>query len=398
MMPEGMDLLAAAPWLLAAVLLPLLMHRRWPVRRFRPPHPDDGPLVSIVVPARNEAENISACVATLLNSTYPRYEVIVVDDESRDGTPDIVRLIGERSNGRLRLLEGRPLPAGWLGKSWACAQGAAESKGELLLFTDADTRHDDSLLGHAVGALDDLGAELVSVLPRQRMLTFWERVVLPIMFTTISTRYFDLERLSRTKKPRAVIANGQFMLFRRAAYERIGGHERVRHEIAEDLCLAQAVVAGGGRMALAHADDLMETRMYRSLGGIIEGWTKNLALGSANAVGPMLAPLAPWLIGLTLLAMWTVPPVVLVLSLFGVLGGGALGWSLAATVASLACWLIVNLELGVPPLATLFYPAGALVAALLFFRSALRGRRIEWRGRRYGPSATPRTPPSPGAG
>lgn len=382
-MPDGMELLAAAPWLLAAVLLPILMHRRWPLRRFRPPHPDDAPLVSIIVPARNEAVNISACVATLLDTTYPNYEVIVVDDESVDGTADIARLIAARSGGRLRLLDGAPVPEGWFGKSWACAQGARDARGTLLLFTDADTRHDDELLGHAVGALDDLGAELVSVLPRQRMETFWERVVLPIIFTTISTRYFDLERLSRTKRPRAVIANGQFMLFRREAYERLGGHQAVRAEVAEDLCLAQAVVAGGGRMALAHADDMMETRMYRSLAGIVEGWTKNLALGSGNAVGPTLAPLAPWVIGSLVIAMWTAPPVLLVLSLFGVFGDFVLGWSLAATVASLACWLIVNLELGVPPLVTLFYPLGGLLVGALFFRSARRGTRIQWRGREY---------------
>jgi chlorobactene glucosyltransferase len=384
MMPDGTDLLAAAPWLLAAVLLPLLMHRRWPLRRFRAPHPDDAPLVSVIVPARDEAVNISACLATLLNSTHPNFEVIVVDDESRDGTGEIARLIAARSGGRLRVLAGAPVPDGWYGKSWACAQGAREARGELLLFTDADTRHDDVLLGHAVGALDDLDADLVSVLPRQRMETFWERVVLPIMFTTISVRYADLERLSRTRKPRAVIANGQFMLFRRAAYERLGGHQAVRAEVAEDLCLAQAVVAGGGRMALAHADDMMETRMYRSLGGIIEGWTKNLALGSRNAVGPTLAPLAPWLIGLFVLAMWTLPPVLLLLALFGLVSSALTGWALTATAASLVCWLLINVELRVPPLVTLFYPVGGLLTGALFFRSALRGRRVEWRGRRYG--------------
>jgi chlorobactene glucosyltransferase len=381
--PNLVELLAAAPWILAAVLLPLLMHRRWPLSRFRAPHATEAPLVSVIVPARDEAVNISACVATLLNTTYPNYEVIVVDDESRDGTSDIARLIAERSSGRLRLVEGQPVPPGWLGKSWACAQGLREARGELLLFTDADTRHDDVLLGHAVGALDDLHADLVSVLPHQRMDTFWERVVLPMMFTTISTRYFDLERLSRTSRPRDVIANGQFMLFRRAAYERIGGHEAVRAEVAEDLCLAQAVVAKGGRMALTHADDMMETRMYRSLGGIIEGWTKNLALGSANAVGPTLAPLAPWAIGLLLLAFWTAPPLLLLLAALGIVNGAVLAWSLTATIASLVCWLLINLEMRVPPLTTLFFPIGGFMAAMLFFRSALRGTRVEWRGRTY---------------
>lgn len=382
-MPDGLDLLAAAPWVVAAVLLPLMLSRRSRVRRFPPPAGDSPPLVSIIVPARNEAENVGACVATLLNTEYPRFEVIVVDDQSTDGTTDILRIIAARSGGRLRLVEGEAPPAGWIGKAWACWQGYHVAKGELLLFTDADTRHDEALLGHAVGGLLATGADLLSVLPRQRMLSFWERVVLPQIFTTIIIRYHDVERVSRARRPESVIANGQYLLFRREAYDALGGHEALRADVVEDLAFAQNLVRAGRRLQLAHADDLMETRMYRTLGGIFEGWTKNLALGSRRAVHPWLAPAVPWVLGLGSLALWVFAPVLLFLSLVSSTGDPYFGWALAVTAAGLVTWIGVHLTMRIPPQHALLYPLGAFIVALLFFRSAFRGRRVSWRGREY---------------
>lgn len=382
-MSESLALLAAAPWIIAAALIPLMLLKRSRIRRFPPPAPEEAPLVSVIVPARNEAHNISACLATLLASDYPRFEVVVVDDQSRDGTSEIVRLIAARSDGRLRLLEGEPPPPGWFGKAWACWQGYQAARGEVLLFADADTRHDDELLGHAVGGLRASGADLVSVLPRQRMLSFWERVILPQLFTAITLRYHDVERINQARRPRGVIANGQFMLFQRTAYEEMGGHEAVRGEVVEDMALAQAVVARGGHLLLAHADDLMETRMYRSLRGIIEGWTKNLAQGSRQAVPRWLAPVTPWLIALITLAVWVLPPVLLVVSIFEPLMPGVQSWALLASAASALCWMLVNAAMRVPPQHGLIYPVGALIVALLVVRSAFRGERVTWRGRRY---------------
>jgi len=385
-MHGGIALLVAAPWIIAAALIPLMLLARSRVRRFPPPDPDSAPLVSIVVPARNEADNISACLATLLASEYPRFELVVVDDQSSDGTAEIVRLIAERSDGRLHLVNGEPPPTGWIGKAWACWQGYRRAQGELLLFVDADTRHEDALLGHAVGALRQEAASLVSVLPRQRMQTFWERVVLPQLFTGIALRYHDVSRINRAQRPYSVIANGQFMLFTREAYEGLGGHEAVRAEVVEDMALAQAVVSNGGRLLLSHADDLMETRMYRSLRGIVEGWTKNLARGSRMAVPPLLAPVIPWVAAIATLAVWVLPPVVLAVSLFVQLGPGVQTWAALTTAASAVCWIAVNAVMRIPPQHGLVYPLGAVIVALLFVRSALRGERVEWRGRRYVPT------------
>lgn len=382
-MGDALAWLASAPWLIAGVIIPLLLGRRWRISRFHPPKPGQAPRVSVIVPARNEAENISACLATLLNSEYPSFEVIVVDDQSTDGTPEIVSLIAERSGGRLRMLHGQTPPPGWIGKPWACWQGYQAATGDVLLFTDADTRHDEALLGHTVGALQSVEADLVSVLPRQRMLSFWERVVLPHLFTLITLRYHDVERVSFARNPRDVIANGQYMLFRRSTYKSIGGHEAVQAEVVEDLALAQHIVASGGSLLLAHADDLMDTRMYRSLGGIMEGWTKNLALGSARTVGGWLAPLVPWIVGAFTLAVWVLPFVLLVSSMFVHLPGAMIQWSVIVVSASALSWMATNLTMKAPPQHGLLYWLGALVVGLLFFRSALKGRTVDWRGRRY---------------
>jgi chlorobactene glucosyltransferase len=377
-------LVFAVPWLALLLVAPLLLARRLRITKFRPPPDDAAPLVSIIVPARDEAVNISICTASLLNSMYPNMEIIVVDDGSVDGTDDIVRILAEHGDGRLQLVKGEPLPPGWLGKPWACWQGYRRARGELLLFTDADTRHDDALLGHAVGALQRQQADLVSVLPRQLMLGFWERLILPQIFMLLTLRFHDLRRINRTAKPRHVLANGQFMLIRRDAYEAVGGHESIRGEVIEDVRLAQKVIASGRRLFIAHAHDIMDTRMYRSLGGIVEGWSKNLALGSRLVAPAWAAPAVPWLIALFLLATWVLPPAVLLLAAFtAAAGAAAMSWAIAASLCSLLFWLVALVWMRVPVVYALGFPIGALLAAGLVVRSTLRGSHVAWKGRNY---------------
>lgn len=382
-MLTGLRLLFAVPWLVLVLAVPVLLTRRVRIGAYSAPGADDAPLVSIIVPARNESVNISVCVASLLNSLYPKAEIIVVDDGSVDGTAEIVRILAEHADGRLRLVEGAPLPDGWLGKPWACWQGYQHARGELLLFTDADTRHEDTLLGHAVGALRQRRADLVSIMPHQLMGSFWERLILPHIFTTLSIRYHDLSRINRSRRPRDVIANGQFLLITREAYDAVGGHEALRGEVVEDQLLAQVVVEKGRRIFIAHGQDLMETRMYRSLGGIIEGWTKNLARGSRRAVPGWIAPAVPWLIVLYFVVVWVLPPLTLLLTMVTPLDSALREWSLTASALGLVFWVVIHVWMRVPVLFAFAYPLGAAAAALLFVRSALRGERVEWKGRAY---------------
>lgn len=378
------ELVAVLPWALLLIAMPFVLWLRGPrVRVYGPPRAEEAPLVSIIVPARNEAENISPCVASLLNSVYPRREIIVVDDDSVDGTSDILRILEEHSKGGLRIVSGEPLPAGWLGKPWACWQGYQRASGELLLFTDADTRHDDALLGHAVGALRNRDVDMVSVLPRQLLVSFWERLIMPHVFALIMLRYPDLGRVNRTRDPRRVIANGQFLLIRRAAYEAIGGHESLRTEVVEDQAIAQRVIDSGHRLFVAHAEELMETRMYRSLSGIIEGWSKNLATAIRRAAPGWLGAATPWLAAAIMILMWVAPPAMLSVSFFLAFAPGLEAWSLVVTWLSLLFWLALLIRMRVPPLFVLGYPFGALCVAALVIRSGLRGPRIEWKGRAY---------------
>src|SRR5207249_7936931 len=141
-----------------------------------------------IVPARAEEVNIGRCVRSLLATTYDPVEIIVVDDRSSDATPEIVERLARSAEaaGRLRLVRGAELPAGWFGKPWAVVQGYRVSRGELLLFIDADTKHTPELVPRAVGALEMERVHLVSLLARQEMVTFWERLVQPHVFLALA--------------------------------------------------------------------------------------------------------------------------------------------------------------------------------------------------------------------
>ena len=183
-----------------------------------------------------------------------------------------------------------------------------------------------------------------TIAPRQLMRSFWERVVMPHFLLLIAIRYRGLARTNRPREPKDAIANGQFILVSRDAYEAVGGHEAVRGAVTEDQALAQAFVGAGRLVFLAHAEELMATRMYHSLREIVEGWTKNVAAGSRLAVAGWLRPAVPWLIALFLVGAWIVPPVAL---LGTVVGGGAVAataWPTMATALSLLTWLYVYLR------------------------------------------------------
>jgi chlorobactene glucosyltransferase len=377
------QILFALPWIAAALIAPALIRRRPRLADNPQPPAENRPFVSVIIPARNEADNITGIVATLLSSEYGRYEIILVDDRSTDGTTEIARRLAANHPDRIRWVEGATLPSGWMGKCWACWQGYQHATGDVLVFSDADTRHHPSLLAHAVGALQRHKADLVSAFPRQLMFTFWERVIQPQVFTAIMLRYRDGERINRSRNPRNVIANGQFIAFPRTSYEAIGGHESVRAEVVEDLSLAQRVVIKGGHIHIAWADDLIATRMYRTLRAIVEGWSKNLARASRHTVAPWLRPFLPWLVAFFLLAFWAAPPLALLSALF-LPPAPPVGWSATATLSSIVFWLIMHRMLRISPSTAFLYPLGAIVTAGLFIRSTLLGEAITWKGRRYG--------------
>lgn len=374
--------LAALPWL----VVPAFVLWRGRDSRWLSDYPEapqlDAPQVTIVIPARNEASNIARCVRSVLTSTYPALEIIVVDDRSSDDTGDITREIG-REDHRVRVIEARPLPAGWFGKQWACAEGAAASASELVCFTDADTQHAPDLMARSVHALVDSNADMLSVAARQEMHTFWERTIQPLVFFMLFARYGGTEVVNRTQTPTNKIANGQFMLFRRAAYEEMGGHASVRDTVAEDLALAQRVCSLGRHGILILGLDQLSTRMYTNLGELVSGWMKNIYAGGRMAVpggiaGRFLFPIALLIPPIMMIA----PAIALALAPFA--SSGVLAWASAATAFTLAWWAFVyGFALKMSPAYAFAFPLGATVLVYIVLRAIARGSRVRWKDRDY---------------
>jgi chlorobactene glucosyltransferase len=275
-------------------------------------------------------------------------------------------------------------------------QGARAATGSLLLFTDADTRHTPELIPRSVAALLAGRGSLVTVMPRQLCLSFWERVVMPQVWLLLGVRFHPIA-VNRARRPRDVIANGQFILTARETYEEVGTHEAVRDEVAEDLALAQAYHARGRRVYFLFALESMETRMYENLPHIIEGWSKNLYLGGRRSFPdePLLRALVPLALA-GVMVFWLIPVAVLALALAGAVPAALTAPAALATGISAAFWVAVSADMRIPPLHGLAYPAGAAVVLYIVARSTLRGaRQVEWKGRVYDANAARREPRAP---
>ncbi len=232
------------------------------------------PRVSVLIPARNEAANIEACVRSLLDQDYPDFEVIVLDDHSEDETRLILSRLARTSN-RLRVLDGHPLPENWLGKHWACHQLAQAASGELLLFTDADTRHAPAMLRDSVSALLAERADLVTAFPCEEAVTWGEKLIIPVIgFGIFSFLPVTLARWLGWSGLSVTI--GQFMLFRRAAFEAIGGYEAVRNHLVDDVMLGRRILQHGFTWRLMDGTRHVSCRMYRSFWQAVDGFTKNI--------------------------------------------------------------------------------------------------------------------------
>lgn len=370
-----MPFLEITGWLTFAALLALLVIQAKNVRLFvRPDREIEGslPFVSVLVPARNEEATIRSCVLSLLAQDYPgELEVVVLDDHSTDRTAGILKSLSIVSE-RLRVIPGEPLPEGWTGKNWACAQLAKASRGRYLVFTDADTTHQQQSIGAAVQHAGENDLDLLSLMPRQRMESFWERSLLPLMYFFYLT-FFPRFMLEHSNDPRIAAGNGQFMLFSRGAYQAIGGHESVRGNVVDDLALARRIREGRLTLEIADGWDLVECRMYGSVREIIAGFTKNL-FAAVGGTGPRAV-----LIGLGLVALFTAPPLVAVAT-------GHFAWIVAALMG---IWLRfrTTARTGEPFGYALLHPLAVAVAVSVLFRSmsfALRNKGPMWKGREVG--------------
>jgi chlorobactene glucosyltransferase len=252
--------------------------------------PGPTPFVSILIPARDEEANIGACLESLRRQDYPDFEVLVLDDSSLDNTRKVVTEIAARDK-RLRLIGGQPLPAGWAGKPFACHQLAREAKGDWLLFIDADTIHGTNMLRTTMGLALEERPSLLSGFPRQLAASLPQKMAIPVLYFVILS-WLPLWWLQGSRKPGPSLAIGQFLLFPREEYRRIGGHEAVKSRILEDVWLSIEVKRHGGRHLTIDLSPVVSCHMYRNVGAMWEGfvrWIYSVATMSSLALVGLLA-------------------------------------------------------------------------------------------------------------
>ena len=348
--------------------------------------PQNHSMVSIILPVRNQQQTVSECLVSLLGLDYPLKEIIVVDGNSTDGTKEVLKSF----EGKVKLVEEDPLPQGWVGKNWACHQGYKQAKGDLLLFTDGDSVHSRDSLTKTVNFLQDTKADLVTLAPSAILRTFWEKLLQPPIFWLIMM-FVGGKWVNDDNKPRWALGNGQYMLFRRAAYDMVGGHYAVHDRITEDYSLGRLIKANGLRLRMVTASDSLGVRMYSSFPEIWRGWRKNFYSVSGNH------PLFRAAYRLVLLFSFLVLPFVVLgygiylvptsLWNFYLLTGGFMAFFL---------WLgliILDRSIRVSPLYALLLPFAILVYIGIGIDSTVRGALglgFSWKGRVYGKPITGR--------
>lgn len=337
--------------------------------------------VSVSFCPRDEERNIEACVTALLAQDYANFEVIVVDDGSTDTTPAILARLAHTPEGqkRLRVIRVDKLPTGWAGKPHAMHTGARVASGGWLLFTDADTRHAPTALRSAIARAIYEKADLFTIGTQQKLPGFWNKVMMPIAYMGIAAQYPP--SLVNNRRIPLAIANGQYLLIRRAMFDRVGGYDtdERRGTVVDDLALGRIVKRAGGKLVFVDGRDLVSVQMYGSLREHINGWSKNGATGSHG--GLWLFPL--FFLGLPLITIW--PFAALLWGLIGrkptLAASGA-----TATVATLAYRAYLDRMLDIPWAYALTHPLGGAIFTYILARTywhKLRGTTVAWRGRTY---------------
>lgn len=340
---------------------------------------EDAPSLSVIVPARNEERSIERCVRSLLAQSARDLELIVVDDRSEDATPAILAALAAEDP-RLHVITGAPLPEGWVGKPWALAQGARAARGAWLLFTDADTWHAPAASSSTLAFALAHGVDSVSILTYQELGTWGERAVLPTILGMIFVAAGSMEELNDPHDAEHALANGQYLLIARKAYDALGGHEALRGELVDDLEFARRLKRDGRfRLVFAAGEELVRVRMYRSLHEIWNGFTKNMYAGARGDLR-LLAVAAAFV------ALLSIVPAGLAVD------GLVRNRRLRALEALLCLANGIAVEAGSLPFARLprrlawWAPFGYAFCGAIVLNSTLRvlsGRGVEWRGRRY---------------
>ncbi|XZE52854.1 glycosyltransferase family 2 protein [Planctomycetaceae bacterium SH139] len=332
------------------------------------------PSVSVLIPARDEAGAIEASVRAALDSRAVEVEVVVLDDDSQDATADIVTAMAAE-DARVRLVAGRPLPAGWNGKQHACAQLASVAKYQRLVFLDADVRLAPSALARLIAQQQRSGVALLSAFPYQETGTFWERLLIPLMHY-ILLGFLPLGRMRQQADPSLAAGCGQLFLTQQAEYQQAGTHAAIKSSRHDGLKLPRVYRAAGMMTDVCDGTDLARCRMYTSGPAVMRGLLKNADEGIAKPT--LIGPFSVLLLGANV-----APPMLLVISLLD----GRWWLILLAGIATLLAWLprwLCALQFRQSLLGVLLHPFAVLVFVGLqwiAFVNALRGKKVAWRGR-----------------
>lgn len=336
------------------------------------------PRVSILVPARNEETNIAACVMSLLAQNYPDFEVLVLDDDSTDQTRVILEGLAQHDP-RLKVYTGEPLPIGWLGKHWACHQLSQKATGDLLLFTDADTRHGLYTLRDSVSALLASSTDLITAFPHEEMRTWGECLTVPILGFGIFC-FFPVWLAEKFRLPVLSITIGQFMLFRRAAFESIGGYTAVYDQPADDIGLGRLIITNGFRWKLMDATRHVTCRMYSTFSDALNGFTKNIFAVFSNHI-------LLYCIGWFWIAVSFLVPLYMLFTGLVTSTKIPIGTVVIAILEALLMMTLAYHRLRLPMYLVLLYPLSILIFTWIALRSlayTVLGYR-SWKGRTIAP-------------
>jgi glycosyltransferase involved in cell wall biosynthesis len=355
--------LIASMWMIQGFRAAMGMSRLPWLTKVTPLSSPDAPLVSIIFAARDESEKLPAALATLLAQDYPNYEVIAVNDRSQDQTPAILHQF-ERISQNLKVTNIDQLPPGWLGKPHALVAGFEQSRGEWIIFTDADVHFAPDVLRRAVALAEQRQWDHLSLFASIDMRGFWE--IAAISYFTLGFVFGNEPWLTSNPRSGRYVGIGAFQLVRRATYEKCGGHRRLRMEVIEDMKLGKIVKMAGFRSGVAVAQDLVKVRWHSGLHNVVRGVTKNMFAAchysALFAMGAILLTLA-----------------MSVLPFFGVFF--VTGWARAFAVIAAGCAVLIQGAMAGAARASRLYglthPLGALLFCWMLARSAIA---TLWRG------------------
>lgn len=341
-----------------------------------------NPKVSIILPARNEEEFIGKCLDSLVKQDYENYEIIVIDDSSEDKTGEIISEYAKKYP-KIIPVSARPKPDGWMGKNWACMEGYGKATGELLLFTDADTKHAENIITLAVSHLNSFGLDALSAIPKMLTFDFWTNITLPMISTFLHTRFSALNVNDPAKKTGYFF--GSFFILKKTTYQEVGTHEGVKQEIIEDGALGKKVKEAGYKMKMVRAEHLVEAIWARDKGTL---W---------NALKRLMIPLylqsGKIAIGIffAIVFLLFVPfPILAISTSLAIDATSAKILCMTSAIASVLIYIgaIMEVKFGLKIKLgyAIFAPLGSLVVVLGFLSGLLQAKRtssVTWRGRSY---------------